>query len=113
MKSLTVRSLVLRAALCALVLASLTAPGVSAQEIAHTQFFPILARTAGVGGTQWVSDLTVHNLTDTEVVILPWWLKYFVILKSILTMKAQAVIGDAFGINNTMDEFTGRTKKSQ
>lgn len=41
----------------------------SAQQIAHTQFFPILARTAGVGGTQWVSDLTIHNMVDEEVVV--------------------------------------------
>lgn len=41
----------------------------SAQEIAHSQFFPILARTAGVGGTQWVTDLTVHNMTDEELVV--------------------------------------------
>jgi len=41
----------------------------SAQQIAHTQFFPILARTAGAGGTQWVSDLTVHNMQDSEVVV--------------------------------------------
>lgn len=44
----------------------LTAPA-GAQEIAHSQFFPILARTAGVGGTQWVTDLTVHNMTDQEL----------------------------------------------
>ncbi|MGD8441221.1 MAG: hypothetical protein PVG53_11835 [Holophagae bacterium] len=41
----------------------------SAQEIAHSQFFPILARTAGVGGTQWVTDLTIHNMTDEELVV--------------------------------------------
>ena len=41
----------------------------SAQEIAHTQFFPILARTAGVGGTQWVSDLTIHNLSDSDLTV--------------------------------------------
>jgi hypothetical protein len=39
----------------------------SAQEIAHSQFFPILARTAGVGGTQWVTDLTIHNMTDEQL----------------------------------------------
>jgi hypothetical protein len=29
--------------------------------VSDIQFFPIVARTAGVGGTQWVSDLTIHN----------------------------------------------------
>jgi hypothetical protein len=52
-----------------LALATLTALPVSAQQIAHTQFFPILARTAGAGGTQWVSDLTVHNMMDAQVVV--------------------------------------------
>jgi hypothetical protein len=52
----------------ALLALSAAAPS-SAQEIAHTQFFPILARTAGAGGTQWVSDLTVHNMMDSEVVV--------------------------------------------
>jgi len=38
-----------------------------AQQIAHTQFFPVVARTSGLGGTQWLSDLTVVNLTDAAV----------------------------------------------
>jgi len=37
------------------------------QQIAHTQFFPVVARTAGAGGTQWLSDVTVVNLTDAGV----------------------------------------------
>ncbi len=41
----------------------------SAQEIAHSQFFPILARTAGAGGTQWVTDMTIHNPTDSALVV--------------------------------------------
>lgn len=52
----------------AILALSATLP-VSAQEIAHTQFFPILARTAGAGGTQWVTDLTVHNHSDNELVV--------------------------------------------
>ncbi len=42
------------------------APAV-AQEIAHSQFIPVVARTSGAGGTQWLSDLTVVNLTDLEL----------------------------------------------
>ena len=59
----------LRLGLSAAVCALLVAAPAGAQEIAHSQFFPILARTAGVGGTQWVTDLTVHNLTDSELVV--------------------------------------------
>ena len=51
------------------ILALFAALPVSAQEIAHTQFFPILARTAGAGGTQWVTDMTVHNHSDHDLVV--------------------------------------------
>jgi hypothetical protein len=53
--------------LTAAVIAALNATPAAAQEIAHSQFFPILARTAGAGGTQWVTDLTIHNLTDAQL----------------------------------------------
>lgn len=56
-----------RAGLAVLAIGLLSGSPVPAQEIAHTQFFPILARTAGAGGTQWVTDLTIHNLTDSEL----------------------------------------------
>lgn len=69
MKSTTGRTMLLRVAFTALVLTALSGAPVAAQQIAHTQFFPILARTAGAGGTQWVSDLTVHNMTDSELVV--------------------------------------------
>lgn len=39
----------------------------AAQEIAHSQFFPVVARTSGVGGTQWLTDLTVVNLSGAAV----------------------------------------------
>jgi hypothetical protein len=59
------------AILCSLacLTAVLLSSPADAQEIAHTQFFPILARTAGVGGTQWVTDLTVHNMTDDQLTV--------------------------------------------
>lgn len=42
-----------------------------AQEIDDFQFFPIVARTSGAGvpPTRWVTDLTVHNPTDSELVV--------------------------------------------
>jgi hypothetical protein len=42
-----------------------------AQEIQDTQLFPIVARTEGLGvpPTQWVTDLTVHNVSDARVVV--------------------------------------------
>ena len=52
-----------------LLVACLVAQPASAQEIDETLFFPVVARTAGVGETQWVSDLTVHNLNDFAVTV--------------------------------------------
>jgi len=40
---------------------------VGAQEHASTLVFPGVARTAGVGTSQWVTDLTVHNLLSEPV----------------------------------------------
>ena len=55
-------SLILGCVLCV----ALTA---GAQVIEEFQFFPVVARTAGAGDppTQWVTDLTVHNVEDSEV----------------------------------------------
>ena len=40
-----------------------------AQDVDGVQFFPVVARTAGVGTSQWVSDLTVNNLLGEEVTV--------------------------------------------
>ena len=58
-----------RTGLAALVLALCAAAPVHAQEIAHSQFFPILARTAGAGGTRWVTDMTIHNMTSSQLIV--------------------------------------------
>ncbi len=39
----------------------------AAQEADEWQIIPVVARTAGVGGTQWVSDLTVYNTTSSTL----------------------------------------------
>jgi len=41
----------------------------AAQQVSDFQFFPIVARTAGVGGTQWVSDLTIYNPHDYALTV--------------------------------------------
>ncbi len=48
------------------VLASVPAAAV---EYVDTLVFPVVARTAGAGGSQWVSDLTVHNLLDESIAV--------------------------------------------
>ena len=70
MKSITRRrTLTTRLGLLALAIVLFAGSPLSAQEIAHSQFFPILARTSGAGGTQWVTDMTIHNLTDSDLVV--------------------------------------------
>jgi hypothetical protein len=53
-------------ALTALLIAA--AP-VAAQELAHSQFVPVVVRAPGVGGTLWVTDVTVYNATDSQLVV--------------------------------------------
>lgn len=69
MKSAIDHKLFSRFGLALLAVLLFAAIPASAQEIAHTQFFPILARTAGAGGTQWVTDMTVHNHSDHDLVV--------------------------------------------
>jgi hypothetical protein len=54
-----------------LVLAAVLAFAASAagQEIFPVQFFPVVARGAGLAGTQWVTDLTIHNPTEHPVTV--------------------------------------------
>lgn len=40
-----------------------------AQEVDGMQVFPVVARTAGVGNSQWVTDLTVNNLLGEAVTV--------------------------------------------
>lgn len=56
------RSLVLVAVLAA-------AASTAAQEIYPVQFFPVVARGAGLAGTMWVTDLTIHNPTEQPVTV--------------------------------------------
>lgn len=52
-----------------IVLGTIGGGWVEAQQLAHSQFIPVLARTAGVGGSQWVADITVFNATDEELAV--------------------------------------------
>ncbi len=62
---------------CLTVLVALAMSTVAgAQFVNETQFFPVVAHTAGAGDppTSWRSDLTVHNTTD---VVLTFGVAYF------------------------------------
>jgi hypothetical protein len=49
------------------VLALLVTIPAAAIEHVSVLVFPVVARTAGVGDSQWVSDLTVNNLMDVSI----------------------------------------------
>ncbi len=51
------------------VLAVLVSVPVAAFEHVDTLIFPVVARTAGAGDSQWVSDLTVNNLLDEPITV--------------------------------------------
>lgn len=54
---------------CICILAILMSFPVVAVEYVDTLVFPVVARTAGSGDSQWVSDLTVHNLLDEPITV--------------------------------------------
>jgi len=61
----------------------------------------------------YVADRAVAaTLTNREVQLIPWWSCYLVALKSLLPSPAFLALARAFGMNVSMDEFTGRDKKS-
>jgi hypothetical protein len=84
----------------------------AAQIVNETQFFPVVAHTAGAGDppTSWRTDLTVHNVTDAELTvglyffesgnIVEWDGNYDVtlVLQSRETRTVVDVIATLFGI---------------
>ncbi|MDH3816416.1 MAG: hypothetical protein OEV48_18125, partial [Acidobacteriota bacterium] len=60
----------LKFCLITVLLFGIVAPG-AAQMVTETQFFPVVAHTAGAGDppTSWRSDLTVHNPMDAELTV--------------------------------------------
>jgi hypothetical protein len=51
------------------MLALCAAVPVAGQQVSDSQLFPIVARTAGVGATHWVSDLTLFNPHDYSLTV--------------------------------------------
>jgi hypothetical protein len=60
----------LKVCLTMVLVLAVVAPG-AAQMVTETQFFPVVAHTAGAGDppTSWRSDLTVHNVMDAELTV--------------------------------------------
>jgi len=60
---------------------------------------------------EYVADNVVRAiLTNTEVLLLPWWSQYLIVLKTLLPAPAMMKLATAFGFNCSMDQFKGRSK---
>merc|ERR1712080_489332 len=60
---------------------------------------------------EFVADSIVDaTLSNKEMVLLPWWAMFLLILKNALPTAAYMKLGQAFGITCSMDQFTGRGK---
>jgi hypothetical protein len=99
--------------LTAVLILSVTVPG-AAQLVNETQFFPVVAHTAGAGDppTSWRTDLTVHNVMDDELTvgvmyfesgnIVEWDETYDVtlVLQARETQTVEDVVATLFGITS-------------
>jgi len=60
---------------------------------------------------EYVADRTVAAvLTNKEMLLLPWWAMFLLVLKAVLPTPGFLKLADAFGFNSSMDDFTGRHK---
>ena len=51
-------------------------------------------------------------LTDTEMVVLPWYSKYLILIKALATVPGYAALSEAMGVKNSMDYWVGRETKA-
>jgi len=62
---------------------------------------------------EFVADKIVEGtVTNQEVVQLPWWSIFLILIKLSVPTPAMIKLGQAFGLNSSMDQFTGRAKKA-
>ena len=70
----------------------------------HSKVLPILE-------PEYVADRAVAAiLTNREILLLPWWGMFLLLLKVILPSRGFMKVAQAFGFNCAMDQFTGRKK---
>jgi len=63
--------------------------------------------------SEFVAEETVNGiLNNAELVMLPWYQKFTLALKSMVPWPGYVYISEAFGVNSTMDDWTGREKKA-
>jgi len=61
---------------------------------------------------EFVADKIVEGtILNKEVIQLPWWSFFLVLVKISVPTPAMIKLGQAFGLNSSMDQFEGRTSK--
>merc|ERR1712110_445506 len=62
---------------------------------------------------EYVADKAVAGcLANREIVLLPWWSMFLLILKNLVPTPAFMKLATAFGFNCSMDQFVGREKSA-
>merc|ERR1711863_200972 len=62
---------------------------------------------------EYVADKAVAGcLANREIVLLPWWSMFLLILKNLVPTSAFMKLATAFGFNCSMDQFIGREKSA-
>lgn len=77
--------------------------------ISTGMFAGVFCKIIPILDPDFVADSVVEaTLGNHEVVLLPWWTMFLIILKHLLPSKGTYMLCKAFGFNCSMDEFVGK-----
>lgn len=86
----------------------------SLREAAFQNLYPtfnLQSKIIPILEPEFVADSAVAGmLANREIVLLPWWSMFLLILKNLVPSPAFMKLATAFGFNCSMDQFTGREK---
>merc|ERR1719481_763062 len=79
--------------------------------ISTGMFSGVYSKVIPILEPEYVADQVVDGtLSNKEVVLLPWWAMFLLILKHCVPTPAFMALSQAFGFGTSMDQFTGRGK---
>jgi len=80
--------------------------------ISTGMFSGVYSKVIPILEPEYVADRAVSGvLTNTEMVLVPGWTFLLIALKAVIPTDGFMKLSQAFGLNCSMDQFTGRTKK--
>lgn len=75
-------------------------------------FAGVQSRLIAILQPEHVAETAVQGiLHNKEVILIPGWVWILMVLKSVMSSTATIHLGQAFGLNCSMDQFRGREKK--